>query len=534
MKSNITKIISILRAEYPHVKTQLHHANPFQLLIATILSAQCTDRQVNLVTVNLFKRLPTPDALAGARLATIEKIIYSTGFYRNKAKHIRNCARSLLENHNGEVPDTLEALTALPGVGRKTANVVLGTSFGVPGMVVDTHVARISKKLGLTKSKDPKKIEFDLMALMPEKEWNDFSLFLIYLGRGVCFARKPDCGSCKLTDYCIFLKSESKSKVMKKHKGRGATKNSSTNINQIIKQEDVLKVDPKELVGAHFSISKGLDKAVEEAASFGSRTLQVFSKNASTWKEKEISKSVADKFKQSIEKNRIVKVASHTSYLINPAVSEDEKKVKSENALINEFKRCHALGIEYIVQHPGSHMGAGESQGIKNAASMIRRVFENINDHDDFKGMKNIFLLLETTAGQGRGIGHTFEHIAEIIELSGHENRIGVCLDTCHIFAAGYDIRTEKEYTKTMTAFDRVVGISRLAMIHMNDSKKGLGERVDRHEHIGEGLIGPETFRLIMEDAQLSNIPKILETPKKKDGVEWDAKNIETLRAFLK
>jgi len=198
------KIRKILRITYPEVKTQLNHENPFQLLIATILSAQCTDKQVNKVTANLFKKLPTPGEFAQAPLSLIENLIRSTGFYRNKAKNIQNCAKALLDYHHGQVPTKLEALVKLPGVGRKTANVVLGAAFNIPGIVVDTHVARISRRLQLTDHTDPVKIEFDLMNQMPKRAWSDFSLLLIYFGREFCQARKPRCSTCPLLRLCNF------------------------------------------------------------------------------------------------------------------------------------------------------------------------------------------------------------------------------------------------------------------------------------------------------------------------------------------
>ncbi|MDO9265381.1 MAG: endonuclease III [Desulfosalsimonadaceae bacterium] len=202
--SRIQKICQILKTRYPDVKTQLNHRNAFQLLVATILSAQCTDRQVNAVTPNLFALLKTPEDFARAPIETIETLIHSTGFFHNKAKNIQNCARMLTERFDGKVPDTIDELIQLPGVGRKTANVVLGAVFGIPGMVVDTHVARISKRLGLTTGTDPVKIESDLMAVIPKSEWNDFSLWLIYFGRSVCTARKPDCPSCFLNRLCPY------------------------------------------------------------------------------------------------------------------------------------------------------------------------------------------------------------------------------------------------------------------------------------------------------------------------------------------
>jgi len=203
-KTRVAKILKILKATYPEVKTQLRHANPFQLLVATILSAQCTDKQVNGVTNELFKKLRTPYDFASASNETIEKLIRPTGYFRNKAKNIKNCSKSLLEKHDGQVPQTLDELIKLPGVGRKTANVVLGSVFNIPGIVVDTHVARISKRLGLTESNNPVKIEYDLMDIIPRKNWNVFSLQLIYFGRAICKARKPLCPTCPLYDLCDY------------------------------------------------------------------------------------------------------------------------------------------------------------------------------------------------------------------------------------------------------------------------------------------------------------------------------------------
>ena len=178
--------------------------NSFQLLVATILSAQCTDKQVNSVTQLLFKTLKTPGDFIKTPLKTIENFIRPTGFFRNKAKNIKNCAWELKENYNGKVPASLEELVKLSGVGRKTANVVLGAAFGIPGLVVDTHVARISQRLKLTLNKDPVKIEHDLMKIIPKKDWSDFSLQLIFFGRETCTARKPKCPSCPLNRLCPY------------------------------------------------------------------------------------------------------------------------------------------------------------------------------------------------------------------------------------------------------------------------------------------------------------------------------------------
>jgi len=205
-KSNIKKILEILKLLYPKVKTALHHKDPFQLLIATILSARCTDKQVNKVVKKLFQQFSEPKDFISAELESIEKLIYSTGYYKAKAKNIKKCSEMLLEKYNGTVPDSLEKLIKLPGVGRKTANVVLGSVFGIPGMVVDTHVLRISARLGLIEAKNPEKVEFELMKRVPKKDWNDFSLRLIFFGRQTCISRKPLCEKCSLSELCIEYK----------------------------------------------------------------------------------------------------------------------------------------------------------------------------------------------------------------------------------------------------------------------------------------------------------------------------------------
>ena len=202
IRKRTDKIRKILRTIYPDVKTPLRHQTPFQLLVATILSAQCTDKQVNRVTGVLFDHLKTPADFVKEPLKTLEKYIHSTGFYHNKARNIKNCSQAILDTHNGRVPQTMAELVKLPGVGRKTANVVLGAAFNTPGMVVDTHVARISRRLGLTTNKDAVKIEFDLMKIVPKRSWNDFSLQLIFFGRETCSARNPKCPACPIAKLC--------------------------------------------------------------------------------------------------------------------------------------------------------------------------------------------------------------------------------------------------------------------------------------------------------------------------------------------
>lgn len=202
-KRQATKVVKRLRADFPDVECALNFRSPVELLVSTILSAQCTDKRVNIVTGELFKKYRTAADFAHVRLPTLEKAIQSTGFFRNKAKNIKACCQELVERYDGEIPRDLDRLVELPGIGRKTANVVLGTAFRLAtGVVVDTHVTRISRRLGLTNEKDPVKIERDLIELLPRKEWIDFSHRLIHHGRGVCMARKPRCDECSMKAFC--------------------------------------------------------------------------------------------------------------------------------------------------------------------------------------------------------------------------------------------------------------------------------------------------------------------------------------------
>ncbi|MEM9186419.1 MAG: endonuclease III [Planctomycetota bacterium] len=203
IKRQAGKVLRRLKADFPVAECALRHDSPEQLLVATILSAQCTDARVNLVTAGLFAKYPTPHDLATAPIRSLEKLVKSAGFYRNKAKNIKACCAELVEKHGGLVPRDLDALVQLAGVGRKTANVVLGVSFGMAtGVVVDTHVGRLSRRTGLTTETDPVKVERDLISLLPKKEWVDFSHRMIYHGRRVCGARKPQCGACSMRKFC--------------------------------------------------------------------------------------------------------------------------------------------------------------------------------------------------------------------------------------------------------------------------------------------------------------------------------------------
>jgi endonuclease-3 len=202
-KRYAARVVRALHSEYPRATCALNFDTPFQLLVATILSAQCTDERVNIVTKRLFAKYPAASDLAAVPLKTLERAIQSTGFFRNKAKHLKQCAKQLVEQYDGEVPQDLDRLVKLPGVGRKTANVVLGTAFGLPaGVVVDTHVSRVSRRLGLTGESDPVKIERDLMQRIPRQEWIDYAHRVIHHGRRVCKARRPLCDACRLNSFC--------------------------------------------------------------------------------------------------------------------------------------------------------------------------------------------------------------------------------------------------------------------------------------------------------------------------------------------
>ena len=281
----------------------------------------------------------------------------------------------------------------------------------------------------------------------------------------------------------------------------------------------------KPFLGAHFSTAGGLRNAVLEAHEHNCSAVQIFTKNSRTWKEKYPAVHEINRFLEARQETQIHCVVSHTSYLINLGATEEEKLEKSRSALKNELIRSGLLQISDIVLHPGSHMNRGEKAGIQTIVESIDTVFERLED-------PSVCLLLETTSGQGTNIGHRFEHLAEIMARSKFSENLGACLDTCHIFAAGYDLRTDKAYERTMNLFDSIVGINRLRVIHLNDSKKELASRVDRHEHIGRGCIGESAFRRIMNDPRLAHIPKIIETPKRENKKAMDGLNLERLRKF--
>lgn len=280
------------------------------------------------------------------------------------------------------------------------------------------------------------------------------------------------------------------------------------------------------LIGAHVSISGGLHKAFPLAADIGCTAVQIFTKNASQWNAKPLQDKEIQQFKAAWEASGIRMVVAHDSYLINLATPDDALLEKSRSAMRIEVERCEQLGIPYLVMHPGSHVGSGEEAGLRRVAESFDAI------HRQTSGYQTK-ILVETTAGQGTNLGWQFEQIARIFEHVAQPERLGVCFDTCHAFAAGYDIRTEAAYRQTMAEFDRIIGLARLNAIHVNDSVKPLGCRVDRHEAIGKGHIGLDGFRWLMNDPRLADIPKILETPKGGDPVASDQENLSKLRALL-
>lgn len=268
------------------------------------------------------------------------------------------------------------------------------------------------------------------------------------------------------------------------------------------------------LVGAHVSIAGGLDKAIERGERLGCRVIQIFLKNQMRWNAPTLSDEEASVFKSRLNSSDIVTVVAHGSYLINLATPESDKLNKSLSAFQNELIRCQQLGISYFVFHPGSHLCSGET-------TAIERVSNCINVSINLTSDSQVMLLLENTAGQGSNIGYSFDHLAEIIHRIENKSRIGICFDTAHAFAAGYDLRDSEVYRKTFQSLDRIVGLEKLKVIHLNDSKKGLNSRVDRHAKIGEGFIGADAFKLLMNDERFYLVPKVIEIP----GNEIDYQN---------
>jgi deoxyribonuclease-4 len=280
------------------------------------------------------------------------------------------------------------------------------------------------------------------------------------------------------------------------------------------------------LLGTHVSVSGGVHTAFGRASSIGCTTMQVFVKNANRWAGKPLGEEDVQSYKSASAGARVAPVLAHAAYLINLCAVQPETLVKSRQGFEDELRRCEALGILGLVVHPGAHLGAGEEEGIRHIAESLNTI------HDRTPGFRTLSIL-EVTAGQGTAIGYRFDHLRGIVDLLDVPERAAVCLDTCHAFAAGYDLRTASGWETMLHEFDTTIGLSRLAVIHVNDSMKELGSRKDRHEHIGKGHIGIEGFRFLMNDPRLYAVPKILETDKSEDMHE-DVENMHLLRSLIR
>jgi deoxyribonuclease-4 len=278
-------------------------------------------------------------------------------------------------------------------------------------------------------------------------------------------------------------------------------------------------------LGAHESTAGGLYKAFERAQSAGCDAVQIFVKSNRAWAVKPLTEEDVARFQAGAEETGIQPVVGHASYLLNLATPDEALWTKSRDVLIIELERCEALGVPYLVLHPGSHVGTGEEAGLARVAQALGEV------HAATPGFRTR-VLLETTAGQGTSLGYRFEHLAWLMAHTPEGERLGVCLDTCHVFAAGYELSTPEGYAATMESFDRLIGLERLEVIHLNDSKGHLGSRKDRHEHIGKGYIGLDGFRHVLNDVRLAGLPGLLETPKSADLHE-DRENLAVLWSLV-
>ncbi len=273
--------------------------------------------------------------------------------------------------------------------------------------------------------------------------------------------------------------------------------------------------------GAHMGTSGGLHNALTAGRDVGCDVVQIFTKSPQQWKAKEITEDQISAFLRAQEETGVPCVASHDSYLINPAAADPELLQKSRNALVDELVRSSRLRIPYVVMHQGACGDASEEESLGRLAETVRYVLDRAPEDGSV-------LLLETTAGQGTCLGDHLEHLAYVFNEVDAGDRLAVCLDTCHMFAAGYDLRDAESYAATMEQVERLIGFHRIKLIHANDSVKGLGSHVDRHAHIGQGELGLEAFRLLLTDPRLAEVPVVLETPKKD---EMDPVNLAALRA---
>jgi deoxyribonuclease-4 len=275
-------------------------------------------------------------------------------------------------------------------------------------------------------------------------------------------------------------------------------------------------------LGAHVSISGGLHLAPGRGRDIGCEAIQIFSKNQRQWKAKPLSDEEAEAFREAVKAAGMQSVVIHDSYLINLADPQEEGLERSREAFVDEMERAQRLGVRYLVFHPGAHKGAGEDFG-------IRRIAESIDYCVGQADAPGVILLVESTAGQGSNLGYTFEQLRDIRDAVSDPSRVGYCLDTCHIFAAGYDIRDQVAYERTIEKASEVLGLERVKAFHLNDSQKELNSRVDRHEHVGKGHIGIEAFRLLVNDSRFRGVPMLLETP----GDDGDfRRNLDLLKSL--
>jgi deoxyribonuclease IV len=288
-------------------------------------------------------------------------------------------------------------------------------------------------------------------------------------------------------------------------------------------------------LGAHMSIKGGLPRAVDRAAASRCQALQIFTKSAGQWRARTLPGDEVALFRRRLDETGIRPVVAHNSYLINVAAALPALRAQSLAALGEELDRAELLGLDGLVMHPGSYTSGSEEEGLRLIGDAIASLLA------DRPGARTM-VLLEHTAGQGTNLGHRFEHLAAILDRVGGSPRVGVCLDTCHLLTAGYDLCSPEGYEATFRQFDRIVGLDRIRVFHLNDSKKPCGSRIDRHEHIGKGCLGLEPFRRLLNDARFRGLPMLLETPKletaasqrRSDVDPWDARNLRTLRELIR
>jgi len=278
-------------------------------------------------------------------------------------------------------------------------------------------------------------------------------------------------------------------------------------------------------LGAHMSISGGVDTAFDRGEQVGCDAIQIFTKNNTQWRAAPLNEKSVERYHLRQAETGITPVVAHASYLLNLATPDDKLWHKSIDALVIEMERCDTLSIPYLVIHPGSHVGSGEEAG-------VARIVQALNMAHNRLPEAQVKITLETTAGQGTNLGHRFEHLAHMIQGVEASDRLCVCFDTCHTLAAGYDFRTEDGYVEVFRQFDEIIGLERLTVFHLNDSKKEFDSRLDRHEHIGEGFVGSEGFLRILNDGRFKEIPMLLETPKS-DDMHEDVENLARLRALI-